>query len=56
MPVNWVALTVFVLCFGGVTILGFAAAYWRRADLNLLHEWGLGGGTFGTLVTWYLIC
>ncbi len=55
MPVNWVALTVFVLCFGGVTVLGFAAAYWRRADLNLLHEWGLGGGTFGTLITWFLI-
>ncbi len=55
MPVNWVALTVFVLCFGGVTILGFASAHWRRGDLGLLHEWGLGGGTFGTLVTWFLI-
>ncbi len=55
MPVNWVALTVFVLCFGGVTVLGFAAAYWRRGDLDLLHEWGLGGGTFGTLITWFLI-
>ncbi len=31
MPVNWVALTVFVLCFGAVTLLGFAAASWRRA-------------------------
>ena len=55
MPVNWVALSVFVLCFGIVTILGFAAAYWRRGDLGQLHEWGLGGGTFGTLVTWFLI-
>ena len=55
MPVNWVALAVFVLCFGGVTILGFASAYWRRGDLGLLHEWGLGGGTFGTLITWFLI-
>ncbi len=55
MPVNWVALSVFVLCFGVVTILGFAAAYWRRGDLGQLHEWGLGGGTFGTLVTWFLI-
>ncbi len=55
MPVNWVALTVFVLCFGAVTILGFASAHWRRGDLGQLHEWGLGGGTFGTLITWFLI-
>ncbi len=55
MSVNWTALTVFVLCFGAVTWLGFAAARWRRGDLDLLHEWGLGGGTFGTLVTWFLI-
>ena len=55
MPVNWIALTVFVVCFAGVTILGFASANWRKGDLDLLHEWGLGGGTFGTLVTWFLI-
>ena len=28
---------------------------WRRGDLDLLHEWGLGGRRFGTLVTWFLI-
>ena len=55
MPVNWIALTVFVVFFGGITILGFAAARWRRGDLDLLHEWGLAGGRFGTLVTWFLI-
>ena len=55
MPVNWIALTVFVVCFAAVTVLGFASARWRRGDLDLLHEWGLGGGTFGTLVTWFLI-
>ena len=55
MPVNWVALWVFVIVFVGVAALGFAAANWRRGDLNLLHEWGLGGGTFGTLITWFLI-
>ncbi len=43
------------MVFGAVTILGFAAAHWRRGDLDLLHEWGLGGGTFGTLITWFLI-
>ncbi len=55
MPVNWVALSVFIIVFLGVAALGFAAANWRRGDLNLLHEWGLGGGTFGTLITWFLI-
>ena len=55
MPVNWVALAVFAAFFGGITLLGFAAARWRRGDLDLLHEWGLAGGRFGTLVTWFLI-
>jgi SSS family solute:Na+ symporter len=53
--INWVALTVFVLLFGFVTWLGFAAARWRRGDLDLLHEWGLGGRRFGTLITWFLV-
>ena len=55
MSVNWVALAVFVAFFGGITILGFVAANWRKGDLDLLHEWGLAGGRFGTLVTWFLI-
>jgi SSS family solute:Na+ symporter len=53
--VNWTALTVFVLLFGFVTWLGFFAAGWRRGDLALLHEWGLGGRRFGTVITWFLI-
>jgi SSS family solute:Na+ symporter len=53
--VNWVALTIFVLLFGFITWLGFAAANWRRGDLDQLHEWGLGGRRFGTIVTWFLI-
>jgi SSS family solute:Na+ symporter len=52
---NWVALSVFVLLFGFITWLGFAAARWRKGDLDLLHEWGLGGRRFGTLVTWFLV-
>src|SRR5216684_1151836 len=55
MPINWVALIVFVAFFGFVTFVGFAAAHWRRGDLDLLHEWGLAGGRFGTLVTWFLL-
>jgi len=53
--VNWVALTIFVLLFAFITWLGFAAAKWRKGDLDLLHEWGLGGRRFGTVVTWFLI-
>ena len=53
--INWVATTVFVLLFAFITWLGFAAANWRKGDLDLLHEWGLGGRRFGTLITWFLI-
>jgi solute:Na+ symporter, SSS family len=53
--VNWVALSVFIVLFGFITWLGFAAARWRRGDLDQLHEWGLGGRRFGTVVTWFLV-
>src|ERR1700758_5563097 len=53
--VNWTALSIFVALFGFITWLGFAAARWRRGDLTLLHEWGLGGRRFGTVVTWFLL-
>jgi SSS family solute:Na+ symporter len=52
---NWTAIAVFVLLFLFVTWLGFHAARWRRGDLDLLHEWGLGGRRFGTFVTWFLL-
>ena len=56
MPdVNWIALSIFVLLFGFISWLGFAAARWRKGDLDLLHEWGLGGRRFGTVVTWFLL-
>jgi solute:Na+ symporter, SSS family len=53
--INWTALVVFILLFGFITWLGFAAARWRRGDLDQLHEWGLGGRRFGTVVTWFLV-
>jgi SSS family solute:Na+ symporter len=53
--VNWVALGIFVVLFGFITWLGFAAAHWRKGDLDQLHEWGLGGRRFGTLITWFLV-
>jgi solute:Na+ symporter, SSS family len=53
--INWVALIVFIFFFLLVTVLGFVAARWRRGDLDLLHEWGLAGRRFGTVVTWFLL-
>ncbi|MFZ1921962.1 MAG: sodium:solute symporter [Xanthobacteraceae bacterium] len=53
--VNWTALIIFVLLFGLITWLGFAAARWRKGDLDRLNEWGLGGRRFGTIVTWFLV-
>src|ERR1700751_3456145 len=53
--VNWVALAIFVALFAFITWLGFAAAHWRKGNLELLHEWGLGGRRFGTVITWFLI-
>ncbi|HTB46306.1 MAG TPA: sodium:solute symporter [Acetobacteraceae bacterium] len=52
---NSTALIVFILLFGFITWLGFIAAHWRKGDLTMLHEWGLGGRRFGTFVTWFLI-
>jgi SSS family solute:Na+ symporter len=53
--IDWTALIVFTLLFCFVAWLGFYAAKWRRGDLDLLHEWGLGGRRFGTMVSWFLI-
>src|ERR1700682_6244981 len=53
--VNWIALSIFVVLFGFITWLGFAAAHWRKGHLDQLHEWGLGGRRFGTLITWFLV-
>jgi solute:Na+ symporter, SSS family len=53
--VDWTALVIFILLFGFITWLGFAAARWRPGDLDQLDEWGLGGRRFGTVVTWFLV-
>jgi solute:Na+ symporter, SSS family len=54
--VNVVELTIVVVLFLVVTVMGFVAARWRRAE-NLMHldEWGLGGRSFGTWITWFLL-
>jgi SSS family solute:Na+ symporter len=53
--VNYTAIAIFVALFGFITVMGFVAARWRRGDLDHLHEWGLGGRRFGTVVTWFLL-
>lgn len=52
---NWTATAVFLFFFLLVTIIGFMAGRWRAGDMDLLHEWGLGGRRFGTWVTWFLL-
>src|SRR3984885_8443701 len=52
---NVVATAVFVFFFGLVSVLGFVAARWKAADLNHIHEWGLGGRRFGRWITWFLL-
>ncbi len=51
-----IELTIFVLLFALVSVLGFLASRWRRAQsLDHLDEWGLGGRSFGPWVTWFLV-
>ena len=54
--VNVVALTVLIVLFLAVTVMGFLATRWRQAEsMESLDEWGLGGRGFGTWVTWFLL-
>jgi solute:Na+ symporter, SSS family len=54
--VNATTFTIVVVLFVVVTGVGFAAARWRRAeDMLHLNEWGLGGRSFGSFVTWFLL-
>jgi SSS family solute:Na+ symporter len=54
--VNGMALTVLIVLFLVVTVLGFMASRFKRGDhLESLDEWGLGGRRFGTWITWFLL-
>ncbi|WP_349899426.1 monocarboxylate uptake permease MctP [Parafrigoribacterium soli] len=58
-PVDGVALTVVIVIFVVVAVLGFLAARWRvkpaERGLKTLDEWGLGGRGFGSWITWFLL-
>src|SRR6516164_3306696 len=54
--IDYSALAVLVGLFVLVTVMGFWASNWRRdKSLHSLEEWGLGGRSFGTWVTWFLL-
>jgi SSS family solute:Na+ symporter len=56
--IDWTALGIFVFFFALVTVLGFWASRWNRgtkATSGHLDEWGLGGRSFGTWITWFLV-
>ena len=52
---NGLARGVFRALFAAVTALGFFASRWRKGDLSQLHEWGLGGRRFGSVIVWFLL-
>lgn len=57
MPVT--AIVIFCIFFLFVTLAGFWSARWRtpksEEGLHTLDEWGLGGRSFGTVISWFLI-
>lgn len=54
--INWTAGIVLFLLFLLVTVMGFWATRWRRpTSMESLDEWGLGGRSFGTWITWFLL-
>ncbi|GAA2402885.1 sodium:solute symporter [Actinomadura vinacea] len=49
-------MIVFAALFLLVSGMGFVAARWRRPEtMDSLDEWGLGGRSFGSWITWFLI-
>ncbi len=53
--INWEMLSIFIIVFAAVTVLGFRASRWRPGDLDRLQEWGLAGRRFGTITSWFLL-
>lgn len=48
-------IVVFVALFIVFIGLGFYGKYWRRGDLNHVHEWSLAGRKLGTTLVFFLI-
>src|SRR5437867_11939636 len=45
----------FVALFVVFIFLGFYGKYWRRGNLNHIHEWSLAGRRLGTTLVFFLI-
>jgi len=50
-----IAIGIFLVLFFLISSMGFLATRWKKADLNQLDEWGLGGRRFGPLLVWFLL-
>ncbi|WP_222845413.1 monocarboxylate uptake permease MctP [Legionella genomosp. 1] len=48
-------LLIFLFFFLLVSLIGFMAVHWRKADMDSLHEWALAGRSFGTIISWFLV-
>lgn len=48
-------LIVFAALFVAFIALGFYGKYWRRGNLNHIHEWTLAGRSLGTILVFFLI-
>src|SRR5919199_1319437 len=56
MSEHKVEIAVFLVLFLLVSGMGFVASRWRKADsMAHLDEWGLGGRSFGSWITWFLL-
>src|ERR687886_1847948 len=56
MSEHKVQIAIFIILFLLVSGMGFVAARWRRAEsMAHLDEWGLGGRSFGSWITWFLL-
>ncbi len=56
MSAHLTEIVIATVLFLIVSGMGFVAARWRRpATMAHLNEWGLGGRSFGSWVTWFLI-
>jgi len=53
---QWTELSIFIVLFLLVSVMGFVASRWKAAEsLDHLDEWGLGGRKFGAWITWFLV-
>src|SRR5919199_1739225 len=56
MSEHKVEIAIFLILFLLVSGMGFVASRWRRGDtMAHLDEWGLGGRSFGSWITWFLL-